>query len=96
MRLKSFRLPTGSRPWRKGKVMLRRYLVALVAGLIGLGLDFIIFEVTGVFWPWLSGLLVLGLGGGVMAFGERLGLVPPAHEVGNPTSLFTDEKGRKR
>jgi hypothetical protein len=76
--------------------MLRRYLAALVAGLVGLGLGFLIFKFTGVFWPRLTGALVLGCGGLVMAFGERLGLVPASHEVGNPTSLFTDEKGRKR
>lgn len=76
--------------------MLRRYLVALVAGLVGLGLGFLITELTGVFWPRLMILLPVVLGGGAMAFGERLGLVPASHEVGNPTSLFTDEKGRKR
>lgn len=76
--------------------MLRRYLVALFAGLVGLGLGFLISKLTGIFWPRLTILLVFGLGGGILAFGERLGLVPASHEVGNPTSLFTDEKGRKR
>jgi len=76
--------------------MLRRYLVALVGALVGAGMGILITLLTGVIWPRLIALLALGGGGLVMAFGERLGLVPASHEVGNPNSLFTDEKGRKR
>ena len=76
--------------------MLRRYLVALLGALVGGGLGLLVTLMTGVLWPRLIGVLMLGGGGLVMAFGERLGLVPASHEVGNPTSLFTDEKGRKR
>lgn len=72
--------------------MLRRYLVALV----GAGIGIFVTLLSGVIWPRLIGGLALGGGALVMAFGERLGLVPASHEVGNPTSLFTDEKGRRR
>jgi len=76
--------------------MLRRYLVALVGALVGAGIGIFVTLLTGVIWPRLIGLLALGGGALVMAFGERLGLVPASHEVGQPTSLFTDDKGRKR
>ena len=76
--------------------MLRRYLVALVGALVGAGIGILVTLLTGVIWPRLIGALALGGGGLVMAFGERLGLVPASHEVGHPTSLFTDDKGRKR
>jgi hypothetical protein len=76
--------------------MLRRYLVALVGALAGAGLGILVTLLTGVVWPRLIGLSALGGGALVMAFGERLGLVPASHEVGQPTSLFTDEKGRRR
>jgi hypothetical protein len=76
--------------------MLRRYLVALVGALVGAGIGIFVTLLTGVIWPRLIGALALGGGALVMAFGERLGLVPASHEVGNPSSLFTDEKGRRR
>jgi hypothetical protein len=76
--------------------MLRRYLVALAGALVGAGLAILLSMFTGILYPRLIGLLALGGGGLMMAFGERLGLVPASHEVGNPTSLFTDEKGRRR
>jgi hypothetical protein len=76
--------------------MLRRYLVALVGALVGAGLGILLRLFTGILYPRLIGLSALGGGGLMMAFGERLGLVPASHEVGNPTSLFTDEKGQRR
>jgi hypothetical protein len=78
--------------------MLRRYLVALVGAIVGGGV------VVGIYYFALdsepdyraavgAGLAVAGF---LMAKGESLGLVPPSEEVGSPTSLFTDEKGRRR
>ncbi|MDT5157317.1 MAG: hypothetical protein QOC99_3535 [Acidobacteriota bacterium] len=71
--------------------MLRRYLVALVGAVIGGGVALLIgfrFGIVSVF--------ALGVAGFLMATGERFGLVPPSEEVNRPTSLFSDEQGRRR
>lgn len=76
--------------------MLRRYLVALAGALVGGGFALLVGYLTGgVDYRWVvtSALAVAGV---LMAFGERFGLVPAAHEVAGPPSLFTDEKGRRR
>ena len=78
--------------------MLRRYLVALVGAFGGGGV------VIGVYYLALDSApdyrvlatCALAVAGFLMAKGESLGLVPPAEEVDNPASLFTDEKGRRR
>lgn len=71
--------------------MYRRYLVALVGALIG-GVPMLLFglELKAVI-PCALGVAAL-----LMAFGERLGLVPASEDIGRPTSLFTDEEGRRR
>ena len=77
--------------------MLRRYLVALVGALVGGGAALGFYLAFGLGPDW-RGIAVCGLAvaGFLMAKGESLGLVPPSDEVGNPASLFTDEKGRRR
>ena len=75
--------------------MLRRYLVALVGALVGGGFALLVGYFVGVDYRWAAAC-ALGAAGFLMAYGERLGLVPAAHEVAGPSSLFTDEKGRRR
>jgi hypothetical protein len=78
--------------------VLRRYLVALVGALVGGG------AVIGVYYLALDSdpdyrlvaTCALGLAGLLMAKGEDLGLVPSSDEVSRPTSLFADEKGRRK
>ena len=75
--------------------MLRRYLVALAGALVGGGFALLVGYFIGVDYRWVAAC-ALGAAGFLMAYGERLGLVPTSHEVGHPTTLFTDDKGRKR
>ena len=77
--------------------MLRRYLVALVGALVGGGVVAgITLVLVGRLYPVLTAAAALGAAGFLMAKGEDLGLVPPTDEVGKPTSLFSDEKDRRR
>ena len=77
--------------------MLRRYLVALVGALVGGGaVAGITLVLVGRLYPVLIGLAALGVAGFLMAKGEDLGLVPPSDQIGKPTSLFDDDKGRRR
>ena len=77
--------------------MLRRYLVALVGALVGGGAAAGLYLALGRFpSPVIVGLCALGVAGFIMAKGEDFGLVPPAEEIGKPTSLFDDDKGRRR
>lgn len=78
--------------------MLRRYLVALVGAVVGggatVGFYYLVLD-SPPEWR-AAGVAALAVAGLLMAKGEDLGLVPPSAETGNPTSLFTDEKGRRR
>ena len=77
--------------------MLRRYLVALVGALVGGGVVAgITLVLVGRLYPVLVGAAALGAAGFLMAKGEDLGLVPPSEQVGRPTSLFADDKDRRR
>ena len=77
--------------------MIRRYLIALLGALVGGGAALVAFYLLGIYpRPLFIGLCALGVAGFLMAKGEDLGLVPPSAETGNPASLFTDEKGRRR
>ena len=77
--------------------MLRRYLVALVGALVGGGAAAGLYLALGRYpSPLIVALCALGVAGFLMAKGESLGLVPPAEEIGKPTSLFSDDKDRRR
>ena len=77
--------------------MLRRYLIALVGALVGGGAVAGLFLALGRFpSPLIVALCALGVAGFLMAKGEDFGLVPPAEEIGKPTSLFSDDKERRR
>ena len=77
--------------------MLRRYLVALVGAIFGGGAVAAAFLAAGRFPNYiLVGAAALGVAGFLMAKGEDFGLVPPSDEVNRPTSLFSDEKERRR
>ena len=77
--------------------MLRRYLVALVGALVGGGVATGLYLAFGRFPSVLIVVLcALGVAGFLMAKGEDLGLVPPSDQIGKPTSLFSEEKDRKR
>jgi hypothetical protein len=71
--------------------MIRRYLVALVGG----GFALLAGLAVGRIFIWAIILCALGLAGALMAFGERLGLIPPAEEIGKPTSLFSDDRRQR-
>ncbi|HKG12679.1 MAG TPA: hypothetical protein VKB12_05050 [Pyrinomonadaceae bacterium] len=75
--------------------MLRRYLVALVGALVGGGFGLAVNYFTGPDYRIII-VSALAVAGFLMAYGERLGLVPHAHELEGPASLFTDGKGRRR
>jgi hypothetical protein len=78
--------------------MLRRYLVALVGAVIGGGAVFAVYHFSYYFQPdyRVVGAGALAVAGFLMAKGEDLGLVPPSEEIGRPTSIFDDDKGRRR
>ena len=70
--------------------MLRRYLVSLIGALAGGGIAFALgLRIMGTIF------CVLGAAWLLMAFGERLGLVPPSEDVGRPTTLFSDDESRR-
>jgi hypothetical protein len=77
--------------------MLRRYLVALVGAVVGGGAVAGIFLAAGRIPNYiLVGAAALGVAGFLMAKGEDLGLVPPSEDIGKPTSIFSDEKERRK
>ena len=77
--------------------MLRRYLIALVGAVVGGGAVAGIFLAAGRVPNYiLVGAAALGVAGFLMAKGEDFGLVPPSEDIGKPTSLFSDEKDRRR
>lgn len=76
--------------------MIRRYLIALIGAIVGGGIPFVIFIALGRFpSPLIVALCALGVAGFLMAKGEDFGLVPPAEEIGKPTSIFSDDKDRR-
>ena len=77
--------------------MLRRYLVALVGAVVGGGVVAgITIVLVGRLSPVLVAAAALGAAGFLMAKGEDLGLVPPSDQINKPTSLFDDDKDRRR
>jgi hypothetical protein len=77
--------------------MLRRYLVALVGAVVGGGAAAAVFLAAGRVPNYiLVGAAALGVAGFLMAKGEDLGLVPPSEDIGKPTSIFSDEKERRK
>jgi hypothetical protein len=77
--------------------MLRRYLVALVGAVVGGGAVAGIFLAAGRLPNYLLvSAAALGVAGFLMAKGEDLGLVPPSEDIGKPTSIFSDEKERRK
>ena len=76
--------------------MLRRYLVAFVGAVVGGGAVAGVMLAAGFWNPILIAAAALGAAGFLMAKGEDLGLVPPSDEIGKPTSLFSDDKDRRR
>lgn len=77
--------------------MLRRYLVAFVGAVVGGGAVAAAFLALGRYPSYILVIAAaLGVAGFLMAKGEDFGLIPPSDEVGKPTSLFSDEKGRRR
>ena len=77
--------------------MLRRYLVALAGALVGGGAAAAVAVLAFGRVPYfLVGAAAVGLAGFLMAKGEDLGLVPPSDEIGRPTSLFDDDRSRRR
>jgi hypothetical protein len=77
--------------------MLRRYLVALLGAAAGGGAALGFYLAFGLGADYRAvGVCALAVAGFLMAKGEDFGLVPPSDEVGRPTSLFSDEKERRR
>ncbi len=76
--------------------MLRRHLVAPVGAVGGGGVAAGVLLAKGLWNFFLVGAAALGAAGFLMAKGEDLGLVPPSGAVGKPTSLFSDDEGRRR
>jgi hypothetical protein len=76
--------------------MIRRYLVAFVGAVVGGGFALLAGLLVGRIFIWLVIICALGLAGALMAFGERLGLIPPSEEIGKPTSLFSDDDRHRR
>jgi hypothetical protein len=77
--------------------MLRRYLIAFVGYVVGMGVVIVADLALGLLPNLLlaaaCGFVVAGF---LMAKGESLGLVKPPEEIDRPTTLFSDEKGRRR
>lgn len=71
--------------------MWRRYLVSLVGALAGAAVPLMV----GLDYRTVA-VIALAVAGAVMAFGERIGLVPASEDVGRPMTLFSDDKGRRR